>query len=130
LRLLLDTCAAIWWCFGSALIPQPVRARVIHPENDVFVSVISPWEVAIKEKLDRFAEFPPGLGERFRAEVARHGFEVLPVNWEHGMSAGALPLHHRDPFDRMLVAQAQVEGLTLVSPDEAFAPYEIERLWG
>lgn len=129
MRLLLDTCTAIWWCFDSALVPPVVRERVAHPDNDVFVSVVSPWEVAIKEKLERFADFPIGLGERFRAEVARHGFETLSVNWEHAMRAGTLPLHHRDPFDRMLVAQAQVDGLVLVSPDDAFKPYGIEALW-
>lgn len=130
MRLLLDTCTAVWWCFDSSLIPSLVREQVVNPENDVFVSVVSPWEVAIKEKLDRYAEFPAGLGERFRAEVARHGFDTVAINWDHAATAGALPLHHRDPFDRMLIAQAQCDNLKLVSPDEAFAPYKIERIWG
>lgn len=130
MRFLLDTCTIVWWCFESARIPASVREHLQSPQNEAFVSVVSPWEVAIKEKLERFSEYPPNLGDRLRAEVASHRFATLPISWDHAARAGALPLHHRDPFDRMLMAQAQVEGCVLVSPDDAFAPYDVETLWG
>lgn len=129
MRFLLDTCTVVWWCFESARIPAGVRKHLESPANEAFVSVVSPWEVAVKEKLDRFSEYPPKFGERLRAEVISHRFATLPISWDHGARAGALPLHHRDPFDRMLVAQAQIENCVLVSPDEAFAPYDVRTLW-
>jgi len=128
-RFLLDTCTVLWWCFDSARIPAAVRDRIERHENDVYVSVISPWEISIKEKLDRFAEFPANLGQRLRGEIASHQFADLGITWPHALRAGSLSLHHHDPFDRMLVAQAQLEGLALVSPDPAFRPYEVETFW-
>jgi PIN domain nuclease of toxin-antitoxin system len=88
------------------------------------VSSVSVWEAAIKRALGKLRADPADL----RAELDLAGFGQLPVTWEHGLAAGALPRHHRDPFDRMLIAQAQLEGLTLVTTDQALAAYDVALL--
>lgn len=99
------------------------RELLRRPEQYVAVSAVSPWEIEIKRatgKLDAPRDLPTRL--------AQLGFVPLSIDVEHGVAAGALPLHHRDPFDRMLIAQAQIEGLTLVTRDPRFEAYEVETL--
>ncbi len=88
------------------------------------MSAVSVWEAAIKRALGKLEVNPADL----RAELDVAGFTQLTVTWEHGLAAGALPRHHRDPFDRLLIAQAQVEGLTLVTSDRALAAYHVALL--
>jgi PIN domain nuclease of toxin-antitoxin system len=90
-------------------------------ENQVFVSSASIWEIATKQAAGRLV-FPL---EQFEAIARRRGYDMLPISPAHGIRAGSLPLHHRDPFDRMLIAQAMVEGLLLVSNDSAMARYDV-----
>jgi PIN domain nuclease of toxin-antitoxin system len=116
MRLLLDTHVLIWWDAGARLSPAAMRA--IRGADDVFVSSASAWEIAIKAALGKIS------GVRtVAAAVEASAFTELPVLFRHAVAAGQLPAHHRDPFDRMLIAQAHVEGLTLVTRDDAFAQY-------
>ena len=121
MRLLLDTHALIWWDEGTGLRPAAVRA--IRDADQVYVSAVCGWEVAIKASLGRLRT------KRAVADaVAESGFEELPVRLRHAEAVARLPRHHRDPFDRMLVAQALVEGLALVTRDRAFRPYGVKLL--
>jgi PIN domain nuclease of toxin-antitoxin system len=120
--LLLDTHVVLWWLEGSHL-SQAVMERIADPGELVMVSAASIWEASIKAALGKL-EMPEALSEA----VVDEGFEPLPVLFDHAERAGALPAYHRDPFDRMLVAQAFVEGLTIVSHDPAFDPYGVPLL--
>ncbi len=121
MRLLLDTHVLIWWDSGIELRPAVVDA--IQRADQVYVSAVSGWEISIKASLGRLET------TRSVMEVVREsGFEELPVRLAHAESLAELPPHHRDPFDRMLVAQALHEGLTLVTRDAALAAYEVRVL--
>ena len=98
-----------------------MRVAVAAPDNKVFVSAVTAWEIAIKHALGRL-KFPL---DRFDDVMLRMGFDVLPILATHAIAAGGLPRHHDDPFDRMLIAQARIEGLTLVSSDQAVARYDV-----
>jgi len=103
-----------------------MRAALAAPDNKVFVSAVTAWEIAIKHALGRL-KFPL---DRFDGIMFRMGFDALPILPAHAIAAGALPRHHDDPFDRMLIAQAQVEALTLASRDQAFGRYDVRILGG
>ena len=121
MRLLLDTHVFVWATSYPGRIAARMRQAVTAPENTVFVSAVSVWEIAIKRALGRL-DFPL---EELDAVLARAGFEHLPIDAGHAIAAGGLPRHHADPFDRMLVAQSRAEGLTLVSEDAAIAAYDV-----
>ena len=122
MRLLLDTHVALWWHADDRRL-RPAGRRAIGNAAEVWVSAASAWEVAIKSAMGRLRS--PGS---FADAVAASGFRELPITFGHAAGAGALPGHHRDPFDRMLVAQAQVEGLTVVSHDDVFEDYGVNLL--
>ena len=122
MSLLLDTHVVLWWLTDDPTLAAGIKERLDH-EPDVYVSSATIWEVAIKQsigKLDRPADLP----ERLRDS----GFRHLNITAEHGIVAGRLPLIHRDPFDRMLIAQAKVEQLTLVTRDAEIPKYDVETL--
>jgi len=121
--LLLDTHVFLWWRENSRRLKPPVR-RAIEVAEVVFVSAVTAWEVAIKVSLGRLEI--PGTVE---SGVMDSGFEQLPIRFPHADLAGRLPRHHEDPFDRMLLAQAVVERLTLVTHDERFRAYDVPLLW-
>ena len=125
MRLLLDTQILVWAVTDTARLPRPVVDALAAPDNALLVSAASVWEIAIKAALGRL-RFPL---DRIDAILERAGMDHLPVRAAHGVAAGALPRHHGDPFDRMLVAQARVEDLVLVSTDAAIAAYAV-RLFG
>lgn len=121
MRLLLDTHVLIWWDAGDGLSRETEDA--IRTADQVYVSAVTGWEIAIKLALGRLR-----TTRRVEDAVADSGFEELPVRLRHTRRLIDLPLHHRDPFDRMLVAQALEEGLTLVTKDPAMAAYDVRVL--
>jgi PIN domain nuclease of toxin-antitoxin system len=122
-KLLLDTHAFLWWVDEIARIAPEAR-RAVGVAEAVFVSAASAWEVAIKVKLGRLRTPGP-----FEDAVEKSRFEKLLIEFRHAAAAGLLVSHHRDPFDRMLVAQAQLEGLTIVTHDRHFEPYGVSIIW-
>ncbi|MCC9710329.1 type II toxin-antitoxin system VapC family toxin [Streptomyces sp. MNU76] len=119
MRLLLDTHVVLWWLDDSPELSGEIK-DLLDTEPAVYVSAVSPWEIAIKQTLGRL-EGPEDLAERVRDSQ----FGGLPVTAGHGVRAGRLPAHHRDPFDRILVAQAQIEGMTLVTRDKWIPQYDV-----
>ena len=121
----MDTHVLVWMAAEPERLPPAVAAAVIDPGNEVFVSAVSVWEIAIKRALGRLP-FPL---DRLDALLAEMGIEVLDLTAAHAIAAGGLPRHHDDPFDRALVAQARVEGMTLVSADANIVRYDVAVLW-
>ncbi|WBB95729.1 type II toxin-antitoxin system VapC family toxin [Solwaraspora sp. WMMA2080] len=122
MSLLLDTHVALWAITGDATLGDDFLDRLRH-DPDVFLSPVSLWEITIKQATGKLAG-PTDLAEQVRSM----GFVELPVTHAHAIRAGRLPAHHRDPFDRMLVAQAIVEGATLASRDSSIALYDVDIL--
>ena len=123
MRLLLDTHVFLWWREDNPRLGSQARNHIASAEL-VFVSVVSAWEVAIKTAAGKLR-----IDGSFEAWVADSGFLRLSDHFRHAEALARLPLHHRDPFDRMLVAQAQVEGLVLVTADRRFEPYGVPVVW-
>ncbi|MGH2445981.1 MAG: type II toxin-antitoxin system VapC family toxin [Candidatus Limnocylindria bacterium] len=119
MSLLLDAHVVLWWLFGLP-IRDEAQSAIGDPLNRLVVSVSAIWEIEIKRRVGRLSAPDDLLGALDAAS-----FEILPIYAEHAVTAGRLPLHHGDPFDRMLVAQAQRERLTLVTRDERLASYDI-----
>lgn len=116
--LLLDAHAVLWWLADDPTLHPAARSAIADPANDILVSSASIWEIAIKRAMGKL-EAPTGV----TAAIDEAGFSVLPITGDDAERAGSLPAHHRDPFDRMLVAQAGRLGAVVVSRDEAFAAY-------
>jgi PIN domain nuclease of toxin-antitoxin system len=118
LRILLDTHLILWWLVNSQSLPEQACILISDPENTVFVSAVSLWEIWLKESLGKL-RLPPDFESRLLAE----SFENLALTAAQARHVASLPWHHRDPFDRMLVAQAQVENLIFLTADDAVAAY-------
>ncbi len=128
MRGLLDTHAFLWWLAGDTSLSGAARDLITDKASTIFVSAASAWEIATKHRLGKL----PGaaaIAPDIEGAVRRQGFEALSVTMRHGQRAGALPGHHRDPFDRMLIAQAILEDCALVSNDVLFDRYGVVRLW-
>ena len=128
MALLLDTHTFLWWVDDSPRLTEPARTAISRPDQACFVSLASCWEIAIKVSLGKLT-----IGssfERFVAEqMAVNGFQPLAITLGHIARVVALPFHHRDPFDRLLVAQAIDQDLTIVSIDPVFESYGVGRVW-
>lgn len=118
--LLLDSHAFLWWAENPLLVAEPASSAIADPRNDVRVSLASIWELAIKEGLGKLV-LPPDMP----TVLERAGIDLFAIALNHVMAAGRLPRHHGDPFDRMLVAQARIEGMTVVTRDPIFATYGV-----
>ena len=128
MRVLLDTHALLWWLDGNRRLSRRARGVIADDENVVLVSAASAWEIATKVRLGKL----PGAVEvaaELPAILRQQHFEPLPIAIVHAVRAGNLPGPHRDPFDRMLIAQAQDEDLGLVSNERVFDAYGVRRLW-
>lgn len=128
MRLLLDTHAFLWWVAGGELLSLKAREAIADEDNEVLFSAASAWEIAIKVGIGRL-EMKGNVGKFLEEQVEANGFGVLPVELAHAARVAILPDHHRDPFDRLLVAQAQAERLTLVTGDRQMKKYAVQRLW-
>jgi PIN domain nuclease of toxin-antitoxin system len=126
--LLLDTHTMLWFFWDDPRLSKDAKAGIENAENRKLISVASCWEVAIKVGLGKL-----DLGESSRTfllrEIAHNNFELLNISLDHATAVEGLPLHHRDPFDRLLIAQSIVESLTIVGSDPAFDFYGVTRLW-
>ena len=123
-RLLVDTHVLLWWRGDSHRISAGVREALANPDLPLFFSAASIWEIAIKRAQGKLS-----VPENLLDTMEERGFLELPVVSRHAIRAGALPAHHGDPFDRMIVAQAQTEGLTVVTNDARIAAYDVPVLW-
>ena len=128
MRLLLDTCTYLWIVGGSSELSSRARAAFADPANETFLSAASAWEIAVKHRLGRLP-LPAPPCEFVPFQRAAHGIEPLPVDEEAALHVAKLPDLHRDPFDRLLVAQAIVGGLLLLTPDDDIRQYPARTLW-
>ena len=128
MRLLLDTHALLWWLTDDPKLPGGPRDAIAAPENSIFVSSASAWEISTKFRLGKLPEIGD-VSDRLSYYVRKSGFQALPISLEHAIEAGQLPGPHRDPFDRMLIAQAKIEKLRVVTVDPVFRDYGIQILW-
>jgi PIN domain nuclease of toxin-antitoxin system len=127
-KLLLDTHAFLWWVSASDRITRRARTAIGSGRNVCFVSVASAWEIAIKLSLGKLRI--DGSLERFLPEqLAANGFQALAIDLKHAARVATLPFHHRDPFDRLLAAQALEDDLRVVTADPVFARYGLKRVW-
>jgi PIN domain nuclease of toxin-antitoxin system len=127
-NLLLDTHALIWWAANDPRLIARARTLVSDPNNNVRVSAASAWECAVKVQNGKLPQAAP-LVAAFRPTIERAGFQMLDIALEHALAAGALPRHHGDPWDRMLIAQALAEGMAIVSKDKELDRYGVRRIW-
>ena len=128
MRLLLDTHAFIWWLAGSERLPQSARRAIVDEANEKLVSAASAWEITTKHRLGKLPS-AEAVALDFAGAIASQGFDELAITVDDATRAGALPGHHRDPFDRMLIAQALSGNLVLVSNEPLFDQYGVRRLW-
>jgi PIN domain nuclease of toxin-antitoxin system len=125
--LLLDTHLWLWWTDASERLPKEAFQLIADPKNRICFSVVSSWEIAVKYRLGKLRlSMPPATYVPTR--LAQQGFETLAISSAHALETGSLPDYHRDPFDRLLVAQAQVEGMTLLTADRALEPYAVRKI--
>ena len=128
MKLLLDTCTFLWIAAGDLALSDTAREAFQSPDNEVYLSVISTWEIVVKHALGRLPL--PGAPDTYIPRLRQaHGIESLDLDEEATLHLGRLPELHRDPFDRMLVCQAIVGGLIMLTPDDAVMQYPVRSLW-
>ncbi len=128
MRALLDTHTFLWWITGDPRLSRKVREIISDGENELFLSAASGWEIAIKAKLGRLQL--PDAPERFIPEqMALNAIESLPIQMSHALHVYNLPDHHRDPFDRLLIVQAQLENFPILTADPRIARYSVKVIW-
>jgi PIN domain nuclease of toxin-antitoxin system len=127
-QLLLDTQALLWWLADDPWLSSSARKIISRPTNTVMVSAASAWEIAIKVRLGKLRGAEE-LASEFADRLAAEKFQELNITSDHAIRAGFLAGPHKDPFDRMLVAQSQAENLPLISNDEIFDSYKVRRIW-
>ena len=128
MRALLDTHALLWWLSDDPALTRAARKVIAETNNTLIVSAVSAWEIAIKFRLGKLAT-AADLVSDFPALIEREGFHLLAISAEHGIRAGLLPGPHKDPFDRMLIAQSQAENAPIISIEALFESYGVRRLW-
>jgi len=126
-RLLLDTHVFLWFVAGDARLSRRARRTLDDSRAVLLLSAASVWEMAIKASLGRLT-LPTTAGEYIAGKM-KNGLQMLPIEWIHAAAVETLPAHHRDPFDRLLIAQAQLEECAIVSADPAFRQYDVRVIW-
>jgi PIN domain nuclease of toxin-antitoxin system len=127
-RALLDTHSLLWWILDDPALTPTARETITGVNNTILVSATSAWELAIKFRAGKLPK-AADLVTNFSIEIESEEFQLLPISAEHGIRAGLLPGPHKDPFDRMLIAQAQTENVPIISNEAVFEAYGVRRLW-
>jgi len=122
MKLLLDTHVFLWFIMGSPLLSAETQALIEDEKNRKFISVASLWEIAIKSSIGKLSLSAP-FDQLIPQQLSLNGFELLPIEMSHLAAVATLPFHHRDPFDRLIIAQAMTEKIPIVSSDSTFATY-------
>jgi PIN domain nuclease of toxin-antitoxin system len=128
MRVLLDTHAFLWWVEDAPALSKRARNAISDPANDCLVSLASCWEMAIKLSLGKL-RLPQAIGKFIPEQLSANAFRQLEISIAHVARVATLPFHHRDPFDRLLAAQALEEGCPIVSADSSFRAYGVKRIW-
>lgn len=128
MKLLLDTHALLWWLDDDPRLSSRCRHAIANPDSAVLVSVATVWEIAIKAGLGQL-DMPADLGAYLHRQVRKNHFDLLPVGFDHAVAVRDLPWHHKDPFDRLLIAQSRTEQIPIVSADAALASYDVVLVW-
>lgn len=128
MKLLLDTHALLWFSLGDVRMPAPIRELIADSDHAVWVSSASHWEIAIKISVGKYA-LPIPFQDFFEQSVGGNGFNHLPISLNHTERVSSMPFHHRDPFDRLMVAQAMAEDMEMVSADGVLDQYSVKRHW-
>ncbi len=127
MNLLLDTHTLIWFLEGQSSLSQAAREAIENPISAKWVSIVTFWEIAVKVNVGKLTLLRPF--DELEKKVAENGFHVLPLEFPHTVTYSVLPLHHRDPFDRLLIAQAMVENFTVLTQDSHFTSYAVPVIW-
>jgi len=127
-RFLLDTHTFLWWITDDPHLSERARQVISDPENDIFLSAASGWEMAIKTQLGKL-QLPDRFEQFIAEQLFRNNITSLPVMMSHALHVQSLLLHHRDPFDRLLIAQGQLEKMPIITTDSVFADYDVEIMW-
>jgi PIN domain nuclease of toxin-antitoxin system len=128
MRFLIDTHVFLWFIAGDIRLSKIVRQAIEDEDNEVFLSIVSIWEIAIKINVGKLRLGKP-FAELVPEQITDNEIDVLPIHFDDLKIVAALPLYHRDPFDRLLIAQAMMHGITLASDDSNFAQYGVSLLW-
>ncbi|MBV8629616.1 MAG: type II toxin-antitoxin system VapC family toxin [Silvibacterium sp.] len=128
LKLLLDTHALLWWILDTKELSRKARTAITSFDNEIFVSAATAWEIATKSRIGKLPAADPFV-HSMTESLDKLGFRELAISIDHAQRAGLLPGQHRDPFDRLLIAQAQAENLILISNESIFDDYRVQRLW-
>jgi PIN domain nuclease of toxin-antitoxin system len=126
-KVLLDTHVLIWWMEDAGRLSKQAAKTIRNPENQILISAVIGWELAIKVRIGKMK--PRSILEGLDRVLDRESFSELPITLDMAVRAGLLPLHHRDPFDRLLVAQGQLLDVAILSADAVFDLYDVKRLW-
>ena len=128
MRILLDTHTFLWMIFGDERLNETVRTQIGSPQNEVLLSVATLWEIAIKTSLGKL-ELTIPFEKIIEEQLDMYAFQVLPISFTALVAVSTMPFHHRDPFDRLLVAQAIVEDVPIITRDSVFSSYPVKVLW-
>ncbi len=128
MSLLLDTHAFLWFILDDQRLSRRVRALIVDPDQEILVSPAACWEIAIKVSIGKY-QLPGPLESFLRQQIEQNDFDVLPIELPHIARVAVMPFHHRDPFDRLLAAQALVESVPIASADSALDVYGVARIW-
>lgn len=128
MRALLDTHAFLWWISDSSRLSKRAYEFIEKPSNTIYLSSVSFWEISIKSTLGSI-QFPKKMESFIAEQISINSFEPLSINISHAVNIRDLPQHHKDPFDRMLISQSQIEDMPLITGDKLISKYKIELIW-
>ena len=128
MKLLLDTHAFIWWDDDYNKLSSPVQSALLDPKNTIYLSLVSIWEMQIKVQLKKL-KFDRPLSDKITEQVDKNDLQLLPILDRHIYELSILPHHHRDPFDRLLIAQSRIEKMVFITQDNSIKKYDVQTLW-